>query len=186
MTEPVPGPVPDSATAHGPAPRGRLLLAGAGLLAGFLVAFALPASWVFLADAKTVNPRLRIIGLTATPYRLKSGMICTPDGILNQICYEVGVRQLIVDGYLSRLVSKAGKEKARFESIHVRGGEFVADEMQSVMDDDRLVTAADPPALAPLLSARLRGDEVVVLKASRGVALERILPALTARPNPLG
>ena len=46
---------------------------------------------------------------------------------------------------------------------------------------DRLVTAADPPALAPLLAARLRGDEIVVLKASRGVALERILPALAAR-----
>jgi UDP-N-acetylmuramoyl-tripeptide--D-alanyl-D-alanine ligase len=52
----------------------------------------------------------------------------------------------------------------------------------------RLVTAPDPLTLAPLLAARLRGDELVVLKASRGVALERILPALTARakhtPNP--
>jgi UDP-N-acetylmuramoyl-tripeptide--D-alanyl-D-alanine ligase len=45
---------------------------------------------------------------------------------------------------------------------------------------DRLLTAEDPPALAAALAARLRGDEVVVLKASRGVALERILPALSA------
>ena len=45
----------------------------------------------------------------------------------------------------------------------------------------RLVTAPDPIALAPLLAERLRGDEIVVLKASRGVALERILPALKAR-----
>ena len=51
---------------------------------------------------------------------------------------------------------------------------------------ERLVTAADPLALAPMLSDRLRGDEVVVLKASRGVALERILPALTARANSHG
>ncbi|HVX87413.1 MAG TPA: cyanophycin synthetase, partial [Gemmatimonadales bacterium] len=43
---------------------------------------------------------------------------------------------------------------------------------------DRLLTAPDAPALAPLLAARLRGDELVVLKASRGPALERILPAL--------
>ena len=49
---------------------------------------------------------------------------------------------------------------------------------------DRLLTAEDPLALAPALAERLRGDEVVVLKASRGVALERILPALTARANP--
>jgi UDP-N-acetylmuramoyl-tripeptide--D-alanyl-D-alanine ligase len=45
----------------------------------------------------------------------------------------------------------------------------------------RLITAADPVSLAPLLAQHLRGDELVVLKASRGVALERILPALKAR-----
>jgi UDP-N-acetylmuramoyl-tripeptide--D-alanyl-D-alanine ligase len=45
---------------------------------------------------------------------------------------------------------------------------------------ERLLTATDPLALGPLLAERLRGDEVVVLKASRGVALERILPALLA------
>jgi UDP-N-acetylmuramoyl-tripeptide--D-alanyl-D-alanine ligase len=48
----------------------------------------------------------------------------------------------------------------------------------------RLIQAPDPVALAPLLSERLRGDEIVVLKASRGVALERILPALKARAKP--
>jgi UDP-N-acetylmuramoyl-tripeptide--D-alanyl-D-alanine ligase len=49
---------------------------------------------------------------------------------------------------------------------------------------DRLVTAPDPVALGPLVAARLKGGEVVVLKASRGVALERILPALTTRATP--
>ncbi len=48
---------------------------------------------------------------------------------------------------------------------------------------DRLVTAEDPIVLGPLVAARLEGGEVVVLKASRGVALERILPALTAGPR---
>ncbi|HET8622539.1 MAG TPA: UDP-N-acetylmuramoyl-tripeptide--D-alanyl-D-alanine ligase [Gemmatimonadales bacterium] len=45
----------------------------------------------------------------------------------------------------------------------------------------RLVTAPDAEAIGPLVADRLRGDEVVVLKASRGVALERILPHLLAR-----
>jgi UDP-N-acetylmuramoyl-tripeptide--D-alanyl-D-alanine ligase len=49
---------------------------------------------------------------------------------------------------------------------------------------DRLVTAPDPIALGPLVAARLQGGEIVVLKASRGVALERILPALTVRATP--
>jgi len=49
----------------------------------------------------------------------------------------------------------------------------------------RLVTAPDPLTLAPRLTRHLRGDELVVLKASRGVALERILPALKACAKPV-
>jgi UDP-N-acetylmuramoyl-tripeptide--D-alanyl-D-alanine ligase len=51
---------------------------------------------------------------------------------------------------------------------------------------DRLVTATDPLTLALLLTSRLQGDELVVLKASRGVALERILPALAAHAKSRG
>ena len=47
----------------------------------------------------------------------------------------------------------------------------------------RLVTASDAAALGPKLAAALRGDEIVLLKASRGVALERVLPFLTGRPR---
>jgi DNA repair protein RadD len=96
----------------------------------------------FLADAKVVNPNLRVIGFTATPFRLKNGSICTPDGFLNHICYEVGVRELIHDGYLCPLVTKAGRSKADTDELHVRGGEFVSDEVESLMDQESLVQAA--------------------------------------------
>ena len=96
----------------------------------------------FLADAKIVNPNLRVIGFTATPFRLKNGSICTPGGFLNHICYEVGVRELIHDGYLCPLVTKAGRSKADTDELHVRGGEFVADEVESLMDQESLVQAA--------------------------------------------
>lgn len=45
----------------------------------------------------------------------------------------------------------------------------------------RLLTAPDALALAAPLAARLSGQELVVLKASRGVALERIIPAIASR-----
>lgn len=96
----------------------------------------------FLADAKVINPNLRIIGFTATPFRMKTGTICTPDGFLNHICFEVGVRELIRDGYLCPLITKAGKTKADTSELHVRGGEFVADEVEDLMDQDNLVSAA--------------------------------------------
>ncbi len=96
----------------------------------------------FLRDALVVNPRLRLVGLTATPFRLKDGPICAPDNLLNHVCYEVGVKELIRDGFLSPLISKAGKAKADTSSLHVRGGEFVADEVEHLMDADDLVRAA--------------------------------------------
>ncbi len=61
-------------------------------------------------------------------------------------------------------------------------GEFVeALESRRGELGDRLITAADAEELGPLVAARLQGDELVVLKASRGVALERALPAILAR-----
>ena len=45
---------------------------------------------------------------------------------------------------------------------------------------DRLLTAGTPEELGPALAGRLRGDELILLKASRGVALERLIPALEA------
>jgi DNA repair protein RadD len=96
----------------------------------------------FLADARVINPNIRLIGLTATPYRMTTGMICGPDNLLNEICYEVGVRELIVQGYLCPLKSKAGRQKADTSGLHIRGGEFIASEVEDLMDDERLVSSA--------------------------------------------
>jgi len=101
----------------------------------------------FLREAKVVNPNVRLIGLTATPYRMSSGLICgpAPEALLNHVCYEVGVRELIVQGYLCPLKSKAGKRKADFSDLHTsggRGGEFIAGEVETLMDDDYLVQSA--------------------------------------------
>jgi DNA repair protein RadD len=96
----------------------------------------------FLADAKVINPNLRIIGFTATAFRMKTGPICTLDGFLNAICYEIGLKELILDGYLCPLVTKAGKTRVDTSGLHVRAGEFVADDVEALMDQDTLVQAA--------------------------------------------
>ncbi len=133
----------------------------------------------FLADAKVINPALRIVGFTATPFRLKTGPICTPDGFLNHVCIEVGVRELIRDGFLSPLLTKAGINKADFDQLHVRGGEFVADEVESLMDDERLVEAAcgetvgytgDRQAVLIFASGIKHGEHIVrVLAQQHGI-----------------
>lgn len=96
----------------------------------------------FLNDMKVINPNVRLIGLTATPYRLKGGLICKPDNLLNEICYEAGLKEMIQQGYLSPLISKAGRTQADLNNLHIRGGEFVADEVEAAMDKDELVSSA--------------------------------------------
>jgi UDP-N-acetylmuramoyl-tripeptide--D-alanyl-D-alanine ligase len=59
-------------------------------------------------------------------------------------------------------------------------GEFVpAFEPHRQALGDRLITAPDAEAVGPRLRAALRGNEIVLLKASRGVALERVLRHLS-------
>jgi len=88
----------------------------------------------FLAAAKVVNPRVKIIGLTATPYRLDCGYICDPNNILNDIVYEAGIKELIVQGFLCPLKTRAGKEHPDLAGIHTRGGEYIESEMAERMD----------------------------------------------------
>jgi DNA repair protein RadD len=133
----------------------------------------------FIADAKVVNPNVRIIGLTATPYRLKSGSICAPENILNHICYEVGVRELIVQGFLSPLKTKAGLQKISTDDLHVRAGEFVASEVEDLMDKAGLVEGAcaeiaqhtnDRSATLIFSSGIRHGQHIVdVLKTKHGI-----------------
>ncbi len=96
----------------------------------------------FLSDCKAINPHSRVIGLTATPYRMDSGLICSPDHFLNHVCFEIGIRQLIDDRYLSPLLSKAGSHKPDFANLHVRAGEFVSDEIDLAMNQPGLVSSA--------------------------------------------
>lgn len=96
----------------------------------------------FLEDMLVVNPNVRLIGMTATPFRLKGGLICKPENLLNHICYEAGLKEMIAQGYLSPLVSRAGRAEAKLDDLHIRGGEFIADEAAAAMDQHELVMAA--------------------------------------------
>jgi UDP-N-acetylmuramoyl-tripeptide--D-alanyl-D-alanine ligase len=59
-------------------------------------------------------------------------------------------------------------------------GDFAAALARVAPHDDRIVIANDIEELWPKLEPRLAADAVILLKASRGVRLERLLPHLTA------
>lgn len=96
----------------------------------------------FVDGCLVQNPNLRIVGLTATPYRLKSGTIYGEGKLFPEVTHKVGVRELIDQGHLARLRSKSAARSADTTGIHVRGGEFVADELEALVDGDGVVDAA--------------------------------------------
>lgn len=65
----------------------------------------------FLNGMKSINPRLKIVGLTATPYRTDDGLIYGDGELFSEKTYEAGIVDLIQQGYLSPLRSKNGCTK---------------------------------------------------------------------------
>lgn len=97
----------------------------------------------FLAGLRSHNENLKIIGLTATHYRMDSGLLTQGESrIFTDVAYEAFVGDLIKDGYLCPLVAKNGATKADLSQVHTRGGEFIEAELQRAMDKDYLIEGA--------------------------------------------
>ncbi|MGH6895003.1 MAG: DEAD/DEAH box helicase family protein [Geminicoccaceae bacterium] len=96
----------------------------------------------FLGDLTRINPQLKIIGLTATPYRLDSGMLHTgPDALFDDVAFEVSVGELIDQGYLAPLTSKQTSTQLDVSGVATRGGEFVAGQLEAAVDQDSITQA---------------------------------------------
>ena len=96
----------------------------------------------FLNAAKARNPNVRMVGWTATPFRTQGGLICRPENLFNEVCYEANVKDLIDAGWLSKITAKAGVANADLDHLHIRAGEFVAEDVEKAMGEDRLVATA--------------------------------------------
>jgi len=92
----------------------------------------------FLAMMKLINPSLKIIGMTATPYRMGSGMLTDKGGIFTDICHDLtsleNFNKLIADGYLSPLIPQRTQIELDVSNISIQKGEFVATQLQGAVD----------------------------------------------------
>lgn len=96
-----------------------------------------------IADLLSINPYLRIIGLSATPYRMDSGSLTVgDDALFSDIIYEANLLDLIADGYLSPLVTKYTQTKLDTSGVAVRGGEFVPGALEAAVDKAEITRAA--------------------------------------------
>lgn len=88
----------------------------------------------FIAELTEINPEIRVIGLTATPYRLGHGLITSGDALFDDLIDPVSIEELVYKGFLHPLRSKITREKLSADGIKKRGGEYVESELQAAVD----------------------------------------------------
>ncbi len=102
-----------------------------------------------LETLRLMYPDMRCVGLTATPYRLDSGWLHKDYGdqkaFFSEIVYTAEIQDLIDQGYLCRLTTKAGSVTIDTSSIGVQGGEYKAGDLerQAMSGDTTAKAVAD-------------------------------------------
>ncbi len=82
-----------------------------------------------------INPHLRVVGLTATPFRLGHGYIDEEGALFHDRIEPVTIEELIHKGHLCTLRSKSTTTKLNVEGVNKRGGEYIESELQAAVDN---------------------------------------------------
>ena len=129
-----------------------------------------------IAALLEINPAMRVIGLTATPYRLGHGLITDGEALFDSLLEPVTIEELIHKGYLAPLKSKITGEKLSADGVKRRGGEYIEKELQAAVDTDEHNTAVVDEVIA------LAGDRRSWLFFCSGVShAQHIAQALNDR-----
>ncbi|HEY7822773.1 MAG TPA: DEAD/DEAH box helicase family protein, partial [Acidimicrobiia bacterium] len=90
-----------------------------------------------LGDLAEINPALRVIGLTATPYRLGQGYLNEgDDALFDHIIEPVTIEALVYAGYLSPLRSKATELKLDVTGVKKTAGEYNSKDLEAAVNTD--------------------------------------------------
>ena len=87
-----------------------------------------------LNELEAINPSLRVIGLTATPYRLGHGLITEGGALFNALIEPVRIGELVERGYLAPLRSKGMELLLSVDGVKRRGGDFVESELAEMVN----------------------------------------------------
>ncbi len=89
----------------------------------------------FFSAIRARNPDFRTVGLTATDYRMDSGRLTEgEDRLFDDVVYEIGIGELMEQGYLTRLTSQKNIAKIDLKGINTRGGEYVPGQMSEAAE----------------------------------------------------
>lgn len=90
-----------------------------------------------ISELLAINPNMRIVGFSASPYRLGHGMINEgKQALFTDILEPVFIEELVYKGHLVPLRSKITKHRLESDGLHKRQGEYIASEMELKYNTD--------------------------------------------------
>ncbi|MEE9984200.1 DEAD/DEAH box helicase [Agrobacterium pusense] len=138
----------------------------------------------FIAALRAINPDMKILGLTATPYRLDTGRLDEGDDrLFDQIVYTYGIADGVADGYLAPLSSKATATTFDMKGVGRQGGDYKQSALQAAVDkmdvtrsavDEIVAKGADRKSWLCFCSGVDHAEHVRDEIRSRGISCETI------------
>ena len=86
----------------------------------------------FFTGLELINPKIRMVGCTATPWRLGHGFITEgKDALFSDLIEPTSIEQLVHDGYLAPLRSKHTASMIDVSGVRKQGGDYKANELEA-------------------------------------------------------
>lgn len=136
---------------------------------------------LFLNGLKERNPYLKIIGLTATHYRMGQGLL-TENGLFTDVSVDManrtGFNWFIDEGYLSLLVPKKTAFELDIDGVQIQQGDYNQKQLQEKVDkteitekaiEEAVSTATDRDHWLVFASGIEHTEHVAELMNARGV-----------------
>lgn len=98
----------------------------------------------FFADMLIINPQVRFVGYTATPYRPGKGMLHKgKNALFTHIAYEIPILELIKRGHLCPLVTPDEGIKTKMDTtgVSTRAGDYVNSSLAKAVDKEEITRA---------------------------------------------
>lgn len=93
----------------------------------------------YIEGLKAINPFLKVIGLSATPYRLKGGHLCegkTFTDVAFDNTHREEFNKLVDQGYIAPLVPKQTELEIDIKGVHTIAGEYDESELEERVAGD--------------------------------------------------
>lgn len=103
-----------------------------------------------IAELTEINPNLRVVGLSATIFRLGQGML-TDNGFFTDVCFDITkvehFNRLIAEGFLAPLIPKRTEVTLDTSGVSIGRGDYNQGKLQKAVDKEEISIAAIKEAL---------------------------------------